>query len=113
MPAFATPATPHNSFPNVSFAASYTFIWNILDFVAGVVPVTSVDPEKDALRTSQTSEDIDQHKSHRLLEAELEYFYRPKKMAGLPIGIQVITPQYKEVEALQAMKIIESALKTV
>ncbi|PJF17934.1 hypothetical protein PSACC_02224 [Paramicrosporidium saccamoebae] len=112
MPAFATPATPHNSFPNVSFAASYTFIWNILDFVAGVVPVTSVDPEKDTLRVAKSNDDTDHHKSHRLLEAELEYFYRPQKMAGLPIGIQVITPQYKEVEALRAMKIVEKALKT-
>lgn len=110
MPAFACPASPHGTFPNISFAASYTFIWNLLDYVAGVLPVTKVDPEKDSLRAPHTEEDRDTSSSKYLLEAELEHLYHPEKMAGLPVGVQIITPQYCEVEALHAMMVLEDAL---
>jgi amidase len=113
MPGLACPATPHGAFPNVSFAGSYTFIWNLLDYVAGVVPVTIINAEKDKLVTlSSSSSDTNANSSIRLLEAELEHAYNAEKMAGLPVGVQIITPRYHEAEALRGMKIVESALQT-
>lgn len=108
LPACATPAIPHGAFPFVSSAAAYTFIWNILDYVAGVVPVTTVDPVLDA--DVLDPDHFDTRKSTRLLEAEMENTYSAKHQAGLPVGVQVVTPQYAEVEALYAMRILEAAL---
>lgn len=110
MPAFPCPASPHGAFPYISFSALYTYIWNIVDYVAGVVPVTRVDPRLDMKDSPTDDNDFNALKSTRLLEAELEYIYDPVKMCGLPVGIQIITPQYHESEAVKAMKIIEATV---
>lgn len=111
MPAFACPASPQGAFPCISFAAVYTYMWNIVDYVAGVVPVSKVDLTLDAKSSRLSEEDFDATKSTRLLEAELDYIYDPVKMEGLPIGVQIITPQYRESEAILAMKIVEKTVK--
>lgn len=108
MPSCATPAIPHGAFPFVSSAAAYTFIWNVLDYVAGIVPVTTVDPVRDVDVLDPAH--FDTRNSTRLLEAEMENTYSAKHQAGLPVGVQVVTPQYAEVEALYAMRILETAL---
>lgn len=108
LPACATPAIPHGAFPFVSSAAAYTFIWNVLDYVAGVVPVTTVDAVRDADAVDPAH--FDTSKSTRLLEAEMENTYSAKHQAGLPVGVQLVTPQYAEAEALYAMRILETAL---
>jgi len=108
-PGFGTPALPHGSFPFSSFAASYTFLWNLVDYVAGALPVTTVQ-EQDVLVTKEDV-NISTMNSTRLLERELEALYDLKEMKGLPIGVQLITPQFQEAECLAAMQILQDALK--
>ncbi len=38
---------PHDTFKDVSFSASYSMVYNLLDLPCGVVPMTLVDKEKD------------------------------------------------------------------
>ncbi len=110
MPASATPAIPHGTFVNASFAASYTFIWNLLDYVAGVVPVTTVSATEDRLPAKRGGDQLNVLQSSLLLEAELEHLYCEKRMEGLPVGVQIVTPQYCEGQALHAMEVVEKAI---
>lgn len=112
-PPFASPALPEGAFIYTSNAASYSFIWNVLDFVAGIVPVTTVDSELDKIFVDMKSkkDSSDVLKSSRVLEAEIESFYDANEMHGLPIGVQIVTPQFCELECLQAMKALSDAIK--
>ena len=41
-PGFGCQAVPHSGAKNVTLAAGYTFLWNVLDTPTGAVPVTVV-----------------------------------------------------------------------
>lgn len=41
-PGFPCPAIPHGQSNKLGYPLAYTFIWNILDMVAGALPVTIV-----------------------------------------------------------------------
>ncbi|KAJ8455019.1 hypothetical protein ONZ51_g12686 [Trametes cubensis] len=61
----------------------YTFLFNILDYSAGVLPVTHVDKELDALDTKA-------FKPRNAIERDMYQMYDSKKMHGLPVGVQVV-----------------------
>lgn len=110
-PPMATCALPANSFPHTSSASCYSFVWNIMDYCAGVIPVTTVDAELDKVDPSKFSKGgTDPLKSTRLLETEMEYFSDSSRTAGLPVGVQIITRRFQEAECLCAMKVVEEAL---
>lgn len=46
-PPHPLPAVPHDSFGDISFGCCYTALYNLLDYPAGVVPVTAVNPSTD------------------------------------------------------------------
>lgn len=108
-PAFATPALPHESFVKTTNASAYAFIWNALNFVAGVVPVTKVDKSLDALPRDEQGKTIKEPLT-RSLETDIHAFYDVEKMHRLPLGVQVVTPQFCEVQCLAAMKALSDAL---
>ena len=100
-PAHALPAVPHGSFKKISFACSYTMLYNLLDLPAGVVPVTAVDPNKDQWNS----------KPKGVLEARLRQQYNADKMAGLPIGVQIAGLPMEDETVLRAMRQISDLMQ--
>jgi fatty acid amide hydrolase len=46
-PGYGIPATLHGFSKETTPAASYTFLWNTVNFPAGTVPVTTVRPDEE------------------------------------------------------------------
>ncbi|KAH9896629.1 amidase signature enzyme [Cubamyces lactineus] len=100
----ALPATPHGGMKSGFKGCGYTFLFNILDYSAGVLPVTHVDKELDALDTKT-------FKPRNTIERDMYKMYDPKKMHGLPVGVQIVGKRLEEEKVLEAMKTIEALLK--
>ncbi len=79
-PAHVLPAIPHDSFSKVHFTACPTMLYNMLDYPAGVVPITTV-------RTDDTCPD----EARDFFDNIAMGAYSSEKMAGLPVGVQVRT----------------------
>lgn len=102
-PVNATPALPHGAMKDAVSSCGYTFLWNLLDYSAGVLPVTKVDPVTDELS-----------KGWRPLNGVAKGAYKhydARKMAGLPCAVQVVGRRLEEEKVLGYMKIVEDALK--
>ena len=73
-----------------------TIVYNIVDSPVGVVPVTRVDPELDAVTEEWFS---GPDRGSRLLE-RLVYgkngMYDPQEMRGLPVGVQIVGKPWEE-----------------
>lgn len=57
MPAHALPAYPHGAAKDLSFACSYTFVLNLINLPAGVVPVTVAKLQEDGLYSPPPDQD--------------------------------------------------------
>jgi fatty acid amide hydrolase len=93
-PAFATPALMHGGSKGFTLASSYAMIWNLVQFPAGVVPVTRVradEADRDAPKGSL-------EKKARAVD---------RASAGLPVGVQAIARPWAESLVLGAMAAIE------
>ncbi|EGO03362.1 hypothetical protein SERLA73DRAFT_83299 [Serpula lacrymans var. lacrymans S7.3] len=97
-----TPAVPHGGMKQGFIACGYTFLFNMLDYSAGVLPVTRVDSAKDVLPAS--------FKARNTVEAGVYELYDAKAMHGLPVGVQVVGKRLDEEKVLEAMKIVEKLL---
>ncbi|CAE1298333.1 FAAH [Acanthosepion pharaonis] len=80
---------------------SYTLFYNLLDYPAGVLPVTKV--------TKADSKEHANYKPKHLLEKFIKNLMNGA--TGLPIGIQCVAPPYKEELVLRLMIEIEEGLK--
>ncbi|GBE87634.1 Acetamidase [Sparassis crispa] len=98
----ALPAVPHGGMKEGFKACGYTFLFNILDYSAGVLPVTHVDRARDALSS---------FKPRNAIEAGSYQMYDADRMHGLPVGVQVVGKRLEEEKVLEGMKIIEKLLK--
>eukprot|EP00823_Brevimastigomonas_motovehiculus_P005558 TRINITY_DN4132_c0_g1_i1.p1 TRINITY_DN4132_c0_g1~~TRINITY_DN4132_c0_g1_i1.p1 ORF type:complete len:649 (-),score=152.89 TRINITY_DN4132_c0_g1_i1:85-2031(-) len=96
-PAHVLPAVEHGAFLKISSACCYTQLYNLLDWPAGIVPVTHV-----------RSTDVYTSKPKSFLEKNMRLFYDPMKGQGLPVGIQVVGLPYEDEKVLCAMRIIQS-----
>uniref|UniRef100_A0A8R1E4D8 fatty acid amide hydrolase n=1 Tax=Caenorhabditis japonica TaxID=281687 RepID=A0A8R1E4D8_CAEJA len=97
-PVTVTPALPH-VVPSKLFAGtSYTAIFNLLDYAAGSVNVTYV--------TKKDEQDLEDN-----YEPSDPWYALAKQHSrgtvGLPIGVQVATPPYREETCLRLMREIE------
>jgi Asp-tRNA(Asn)/Glu-tRNA(Gln) amidotransferase A subunit family amidase len=101
-PANATPALPHGAMHDAVASCGYTFLWNLLDYTAGIIPVTKVDPTKDALAAN--------FKPANGVERGAYRHYDAAKMAGLPCAVQVVGRRLTEEKTLGCMKVVEAAL---
>lgn len=93
-PPLATPALPQGHSADFTLAASYTMIYNLVQFPAGVVPVTRVradDPERPAPKDKF---------DHRALEID-------RQSVGLPVGVQVIARPFHDETVIAVMAAIE------
>ncbi|KAH8832735.1 general amidase [Flagelloscypha sp. PMI_526] len=93
------PAPPHGK----NIYADYTMVWNMLDYTAMSVPVTTVDPELDvALHRDKFLNKMDE------LCWEL---YDPSLFKNAPVGIQIVGRTLEEEAAIRFSEIVETALK--
>jgi Asp-tRNA(Asn)/Glu-tRNA(Gln) amidotransferase A subunit family amidase len=98
----ATPATPHDGLGDSFASCGYTFLFNLVDYPAGVLPVTKVDPVVDALPRD--------FRPRNHVEKGAYKNYQAEKMAGLPVGVQVIGRRLEEEWTLKGMELVEEAL---
>ncbi|KZV92336.1 amidase [Exidia glandulosa HHB12029] len=111
VPSQAIPAPLHGSTKMVPQLAVSTFLFNLLDFPTGVVPVTRVDPIKDAV----TSEWLAKGPSAgTMVERRLFHgatpIYDAKAMSGLPVGVQIVGRCWEDEKVLAMMRIADDAL---
>lgn len=102
-PVNATPALPHGCMHDAVSSCGYTFLWNLLDYSAGVIPVTKVDALKDRLNASWRPENGVQRGAYK--------HYDSVAMAGLPCAVQVVGRRLTEEKVLGYMKVVDDALK--
>ncbi|THH08576.1 hypothetical protein EW146_g8945 [Bondarzewia mesenterica] len=99
----ALPAMKHDGGRLGWKSCGYTFLFNVLDYSAGVLPVTHVDRALDALPRD--------FKPTNGIEADAYEGYDAESMHGLPIGVQIVGRRLEEEKVLAGMKIIETLLK--
>jgi fatty acid amide hydrolase len=93
-PGYATPAVPHGASGDFSIGAVGTLRWNLLNRPAGVVPVTRVRPGE----TTRT--DVRDRLDRRAAEID-------RGSEGLPVGVQLVAPPWREDVVLALMGAIE------
>ncbi len=103
-PPNATPAVPHGGMANAAAACGYTFLFNLLDYTAGIMPVAKVDPGKDRLDPS-----IKIKKMNAVAYGAYRH-YDADRMAGLPVAVQVVGRRLEEEKVLACMELVEKAL---
>uniref|UniRef100_A0A060SX79 amidase n=1 Tax=Blastobotrys adeninivorans TaxID=409370 RepID=A0A060SX79_BLAAD len=99
----ATPALPHGGLYESISSCGYTFMFNLLDYAAGVLPVTKVDRNVDQVDKS--------FRPANRIERGAYSNYNADKMHGLPVGVQVVTGRLEEEKCLRAMELVESSLR--
>ncbi|KAI0819466.1 amidase signature enzyme [Trametes gibbosa] len=100
----ALPATAHREMKTGFKGCGYTFLFNILDYSAGILPVTHVDKELDTL-------DAHAFKPRNAIERDMYKLYDATKMHGLPVGVQIVGKKWEEEKVLEAMKLVEGLLR--
>ncbi|KAK4943370.1 hypothetical protein LTR10_017044 [Elasticomyces elasticus] len=102
-PGNATPALPHGAMHDAVSSCGYTFLWNLLDYTAGIVPVTKVDAHRDRLNNT--------FRAANGVERGAYKHYDSVKMAGLPCAVQVVGRRLTEEKVLGYMKVVEDSLR--
>ncbi|KAI1463188.1 amidase signature enzyme [Daldinia caldariorum] len=103
-PPNATPAVPHDGMKEAVSSCGYTFLFNIVDYTCGIIPVTHVDKELDKLPSTFNIKKLNgvAQGAYKLYDAEA--------MHGLPVGVQVVGRRLEEEKVLAIMKRVEDAL---
>lgn len=104
-PAFGCTALPHEAPVNVPVAAIYVSVFNLLDFTAGVLPVTKVSENDELLMT-------DGYQKKEMLSKRVAKYCR-KGTVGLPVGVQCVAMPNEEERCLRVMKDIEDGVKNI
>lgn len=102
-PVNATPALPHGAMRDAVSSCGYTFLWNLLDYTAGVLPVTKVDAIADALNAGW--------KPPNGVAKGAYKHYDSVAMEGSPCAVQVVGRRLQEEKVLAYMNVVEAALK--
>lgn len=99
-PAHATPALQHEASHDFTLAGSSSMFWNLVNFPAGVVPVTTVRSDETATRATPPRGRLEKR------AASVD-----DGSAGLPIGVQVVARPFREDHVLAAMAAIERVVR--
>ena len=105
-PPNALPATPHGAMATAAAACGYTFLFNLLDYSCGIIPVTHVDPSLDMASPGVMKSNLRKNAVSR----GIWRYYDAVKMAGLPVGVQVVGRRLEEEKVLGVMRTLEDAL---
>ncbi|NUP11796.1 MAG: amidase [Polyangiaceae bacterium] len=101
-PPHATPAVPHQKGSQFQLAGSYSMLYNLLQFPAGVVPVTLVRPQETSRKADSANAKGDRfEKIAQTVDAA---------SAGLPVGVQIAGRPFCDEEVLAVMLALEEAL---
>ncbi|CAA7263308.1 unnamed protein product [Cyclocybe aegerita] len=92
-------APPHGKNSN----ASYTMVWNVLDYTALVVPVGFVNPTQDGKRAVEEFFNEQDRANYDL--------YDPETFKDAPISIQVVGRTLEEEAVIRLGEIVDQALK--
>uniref|UniRef100_A0A8C4YMU9 Fatty-acid amide hydrolase 1 n=1 Tax=Gopherus evgoodei TaxID=1825980 RepID=A0A8C4YMU9_9SAUR len=84
----------------LSVAASYTILYNYLDFPAGVVPVTAV--------TKEDEEELKNHRGHYNDWWDKVFVKAIRGGVGLPVAVQCVALPWQEELCLRFMKEVET-----
>ncbi|EGY15657.1 hypothetical protein VD0002_g6916 [Verticillium dahliae] len=103
-PPNATPAVPHDGMGEAVSSCGYTFMFNLLDYSAGVLPVTHVDKNLD-----QLPKDFKLSRLNGVARGAYK-LYDATAMHGLPVGVQVVGRRLEEEKVLSLMQRVEDAL---
>ncbi|KAJ3906652.1 amidase signature domain-containing protein [Lentinula edodes] len=103
------PAVKHGEGLKASLmTASYSFLFNLLDYAAGSLPVTKVDKNLDALPANFMSSP--EYDAMNMICKTSYTVYDAESMHGLPVGVQIIGQRLEEEKVLEGMKVIQSVL---
>ncbi|EGR33635.1 hypothetical protein IMG5_047440 [Ichthyophthirius multifiliis] len=98
-PSLGTPALKHGKNSENFLTSIYTYIWNFVDFPAGIIPVTKVLENEQHYKNSRIndsiSKDIDQNM---------------KNTKGMPVGVQVVGLPNMDELVLNLMKQIDEKI---
>jgi Asp-tRNA(Asn)/Glu-tRNA(Gln) amidotransferase A subunit family amidase len=100
----AAPAVPAGGMYDGFSSCGYTFLWNLLDYSAGVMPVTNVDPVLDVAPQSAW------RKMGNGIAKAAWKMYDARAMEGLPVGVQVVGRRLEEEKVFWGMDRINGAL---
>ncbi|KAI0389632.1 amidase [Xylariaceae sp. FL0594] len=103
-PTNATPAVPHDGMKDAVSSCGYTFMFNVLDYTAGCIPITHVDKDLDKLPPG-----FNIRKLNGVAQGAYK-LYDAQAMHGLPVGIQVVGRRLEEEKVLAIMKRVEEVL---
>lgn len=124
-PTQASPAVPHGGAVRNSTMVGSTVLCNITDAVVAILPVLRVDPSKDSHKPEDyVNAPVEDQKAFRQWQSEVAFkntsklcnynlyntAYDAHKMAGLPVGLQVVCRPYHEEKALGIMRLLDDAL---
>ncbi|BEI88930.1 uncharacterized protein CcaverHIS019_0202920 [Cutaneotrichosporon cavernicola] len=109
-PPQAVPALEHGRTKDLSPLCLATVMFNIVDSTAGVLPVTRVDAERDAAPANFLEGSTGSWILEKKVYGGTDPAYDAAKMAGLPVGVQVVGRQFEDERVLALMKIIEGAV---
>ncbi|KAK3498539.1 amidase signature enzyme [Neurospora crassa] len=104
-PPNALPAIPHDASKDTFSNCGYCFLFNLLDYTAGIIPVTHVDSALDKLPSTFD------HKRLNGIATRAYRHYDAERMHGLPVGVQIIGRRLEEEKVLAVMKRVENALE--
>jgi fatty acid amide hydrolase len=96
-PLHSTPAVPHKKSTEFQIAGSHSMLFNLVQFPAGVVPVTVV--REDEAQRGPGGDRFDAV-ARAVDEAS----------AGLPVGVQIAAPPFRDEAVLAVMRELERAL---
>lgn len=105
-PVMALPGIPHHAAKDVSSLSNPCLIYSLADCPAGVLPVTRVDADLDALPEGYWP----LRNGSVLLGKACTRLYDVKKMAGLPVGIQIAGKKWEDEKVLEMMRVVDNAL---
>ncbi|KAK7914029.1 amidase [Apiospora marii] len=103
-PPNATPAVPHDGMKDAVSSCGYTFLFNILDYTCGIIPVTRVDKDLDKLPST-----FNIKKLNGVARGAYKH-YDATAMHGLPVAVQIVGRRLEEEKVLEYMKKVEEAL---
>jgi amidase len=110
-PVQALPTLPHGGCATLSPLAMATILYNIVDSSVGTVPVTRVDASKDELSEGWFK---GPGRGSKLFEREVfegkSPVYDPKKMANMPIGVQIVGKRWEDEKVIGMMHVVDQAL---
>ncbi|TFK90340.1 amidase signature enzyme [Polyporus arcularius HHB13444] len=106
----AVPTDPKASDRATLVSANYAFLYNVLDYSAGVLPVGYVDRARDSY-----DPDFREGAKYRAMNdvaRAVHDVYDADSMHGMPLAVQIVGRRFEEEKVLAGMKVAEKALWT-